>query len=189
MKENIPGYPGYHVTRDGKVYSCLIQGGSSKRGPWKLRYTAITKTGHEQIRLRTPTGFRSKGVHRLVALAYIPNPNGKPEVCHKDNNPTNDYYKNLYWGTHKENLHQMIRDGRWYTPFTKESNPNKGKRGWQLNTSLNEQQFRSILKLKEAGYTNTVIIQKLGLTKISSSGISRIWKKYKVGYYDEVLKL
>lgn len=24
MKENIPGYPGYHVTRDGKVYSCLI---------------------------------------------------------------------------------------------------------------------------------------------------------------------
>lgn len=49
MKENIPGYPGYHVTRDGKVYSCLIQGGSSKRGPWKLRYTAITKTGHEQI--------------------------------------------------------------------------------------------------------------------------------------------
>lgn len=42
MKENIPGYPGYHVTRDGKVYSCLIQGGSSKRGPWKLRHTAIT---------------------------------------------------------------------------------------------------------------------------------------------------
>lgn len=39
MKENIPGYPGYHVTRDGKVYSCLIQGGSSKMGPWKLRYT------------------------------------------------------------------------------------------------------------------------------------------------------
>lgn len=26
MKENIPGYPGYRVTRDGKVYSCLIQG-------------------------------------------------------------------------------------------------------------------------------------------------------------------
>lgn len=84
MKENTPGYPGYLVTRDGKVYSCLIQGGSSKRGPWKLRYTAITKTGHEQIRLRTPTGFRSKGVHRLVALAYIPNPNSYPIVRHLD---------------------------------------------------------------------------------------------------------
>lgn len=30
MKENIPGYPGYHVTRDGKVYSCLIQGYSKR---------------------------------------------------------------------------------------------------------------------------------------------------------------
>ena len=62
----------------------LIQRGSSKMGPWKLRYTAITKTGHEQIRLRTPTGFRSKGVHRLVALAYIPNPNSYPIVRHLD---------------------------------------------------------------------------------------------------------
>lgn len=25
MKENIPGYPGYHVTRDGKVYSCKVR--------------------------------------------------------------------------------------------------------------------------------------------------------------------
>lgn len=95
MKENIPGYPGYLVTRDGKVYSCLIQGGSSKRGPWKLRYTAITKTGHEQIRLRTPTGFRSKGVHRLVALAYIPNPNSYPIVRHLDDIGTHNTVNNL----------------------------------------------------------------------------------------------
>lgn len=95
MKENIPGYPGYHVTRDGKVYSCLIQGGSSKKGPWKLRYTAITKTGHEQIRLRTPTGFRSKGVHRLVALAYIPNPNNYPIVRHLDDIGTHNTVNNL----------------------------------------------------------------------------------------------
>lgn len=37
MKENIPGYPGYHVTRDGKVYSCLIQGGSSKKGTLEVK--------------------------------------------------------------------------------------------------------------------------------------------------------
>lgn len=57
MKENIPGYPGYHVTRDGKVYSCLIQGGSSKRGPWKLRYTAITKTGHGANKIKNSYWF------------------------------------------------------------------------------------------------------------------------------------
>lgn len=37
MKENIPGYPGYLVIRDGKVYSCLIQGGSSKRGTLEVK--------------------------------------------------------------------------------------------------------------------------------------------------------
>jgi hypothetical protein len=37
MKNNITGFPGYHVTKDGKVYSCLIQGGSNERGPWVLR--------------------------------------------------------------------------------------------------------------------------------------------------------
>lgn len=51
-------------------------------------------------------------VHRLVALAYIPNPENKPCVCHKDNNRMNPYYKNLYWGTYKENNTQCLRDGR-----------------------------------------------------------------------------
>lgn len=111
MKENIPGYPGYHVTRDGKVYSCLIQGGSSKRGPWELRYTAITKTGHEQIRLRTPTGFRSKGVHRLVALAYIPNPNSYPIVRHLDDIGTHNTVNNL---RKQRRIHRLFSLGYTY---------------------------------------------------------------------------
>lgn len=34
MKENIPGYPGYHITKDGKVYT-------HKKGSWKLRKTFL----------------------------------------------------------------------------------------------------------------------------------------------------
>lgn len=34
-------------------------------------------------------------VHRLIALAFIPNPNNYPIVCHKDNNPTNNKPENL----------------------------------------------------------------------------------------------
>lgn len=52
--------------------------------------------------------------HSLVALAWIPNPENKPYVCHKDNNPLNNHYKNLYWGTPKENAQQCIRDGRFH---------------------------------------------------------------------------
>lgn len=55
---------------------------------------------------------KSYSVSRLVALAWVPNPDNKPCVCHKDNNPLNNHYKNLYWGTHQENMAQMIVDGR-----------------------------------------------------------------------------
>ena len=51
-------------------------------------------------------------LHRLVALAWIPNPNNYPIVCHKDNVVTHNWYKNLYWGTQKDNMQQCIRDGR-----------------------------------------------------------------------------
>lgn len=42
----------------------------------------------------------------------IPNPENKPCVCHKDNNPKNNFYKNLYWGTQSENIQQCVKDGR-----------------------------------------------------------------------------
>ena len=50
----------------------------------------------------------------MVAEAYIPNPDNKPCVCHKDNNPLNNRVSNLYWGTYSENMQQCIRDGRFH---------------------------------------------------------------------------
>ena len=40
-------------------------------------------------------------VHRIVATCFIPNPNGYPEVNHKDNNPKNNAVNNLEWCTKK----------------------------------------------------------------------------------------
>lgn len=185
--DNIPGFPGYYISKRGHLWSRYSKGVLSTVWVKKRFYLSYTNDRYKTSVVHETLGKIKMNRYRLVALAYIPNPENKKEVCHKDNNPTNDYYKNLYWGTHKENMEQMKRDNRWFSPFV-ENNPNRGKRGWQLNTKIRESQFRSIIRLRESGLTNKVIIDKLNL-RITSACISRIWKKYLDGYYDEILKL
>lgn len=95
LKDNIPGYPGYHISKRGKIYS-----------RWDIN-------GRYIIGLSQPgIGTTKWLVHRLVALVYLPNPEGLPYVCHKDNVPTNNSVNNLYWGTQKDNMSQASKEGR-----------------------------------------------------------------------------
>ena len=43
-------------------------------------------------------------IHRLIAIAFIPNPNNLPEINHKDGNPLNNSIDNLEWCTHQYNM-------------------------------------------------------------------------------------
>jgi hypothetical protein len=55
----------------------------------------------------------SKGVHRMVAEAWIPNPTNLPEVNHKDLNRYNNHADNLEWMTHGENIEYSYKmEGR-----------------------------------------------------------------------------
>ena len=51
-------------------------------------------------------------VHRLVALAFIPNPNNLPTVNHKDENPSNNSVDNLEWMSRKDNNNYGTRNQR-----------------------------------------------------------------------------
>jgi len=72
---------------------------------------------------------RSMGVHRLVAMAFIPNDDKetKTEVNHKDFNRKNNNVENLEWISHSDNVKYSWKNGR-YKPLIGKDNPNYGNR-------------------------------------------------------------
>jgi hypothetical protein len=59
-----------------------------------------------------------KSVHRLVAIAFIPNPNNYPVVMHLDDDPQNNHVSNLQWGTRAMNSLDMANKGRARNQYT-----------------------------------------------------------------------
>ena len=105
MEDNINGFPGYHITREGLLYSRYDKVGKLTKVYHKNK-SYIRSNGYQQIvlKIRKLGLIRRAYIHRLVAEAYIPNPDGKLEVNHIDGNKENNHYSNLEWATRKENV-------------------------------------------------------------------------------------
>ena len=98
MKEEFKtiDYKGLSITVSN--YGKIILNGKEKR----IYYNA---DGYSVCSLNIPNvGHRSVAVHRLVALAFIPNIKNLPEVNHKDYNRKNARADNLEWITHADNI-------------------------------------------------------------------------------------
>lgn len=128
LHDNIPGYPGYHISKRGRIYSRWdVNGKSILNKRYHLKQPHLNKKGRYIIGLSQPgLGTTKWLVHRLVALVYLPNPEGLPYVCHKDNVPTNNSVNNLYWGTQKDNMSQASKEGRMIQSKGKDSVHYKG---------------------------------------------------------------
>ena len=70
--------------------------------------------GYLRVRLSLHDRKTTAKVHRLVAVAFIPNPKGKPQVNHKDTNKYNNKVDNLEWATNGENQIHAYRTGLNY---------------------------------------------------------------------------
>jgi hypothetical protein len=80
-----------------------------------IRKTRVDRYGYEILTLRKGEQTKTELVHRLVAKAFIDNPNGYPQINHKDENKRNNAVSNLEWCTQEYNL-SYGRPGNWHFP-------------------------------------------------------------------------
>jgi len=137
--KTIKGYPNYLISNEGRVFSYksnkFLKPGKGSRG-----YLIVV--------LCNNSVGKSHTIHRLVALAFIPNPENKLTVNHIDSVRTNNHVSNLEWTTYSENNQHGYDFG-----FIK---PVKGSKNVQ--SKLTESQVKEIRSLYKTGeYTQTVL--------------------------------
>lgn len=105
--------------------------------------------GYSVCSIKTNNGWRSVQVSRLVAIAYIPNPNNLPEVNHKDYNRKNPNVDNLEWISRKDNVAYSNCNRPDYNG---DKNPNHGNR--KLSEKYSKDKEYAMAKQSRKGLKN-----------------------------------
>lgn len=123
-------------------------------------------SGYIQVQL----GDKQERLHRIVARAFIPNPENKECINHKDGNKTNNHVSNLEWCTRAENMRHAIKTGLL---------DNRGENC--MHSKLSSMDVWEILFQSSIGITNKELSEYF---KVSQSTIcdivnNRTWKHIK----------
>jgi hypothetical protein len=109
---DIKGFEGlYKISYNGFVYSYISD---------KILKPGLGGAGYYTVALKSNTGSRSYNIHRLVAEAFIPNPENKRTVNHKLGNKHLNHVAWLEWNTHKENNTHATQTGLRKVKITQE---------------------------------------------------------------------
>ncbi len=169
--KSIEGYNGlYEVSNFGRVKSyCLDAVGLMKKDyKPKMMKDSSNGLGYRYVVLSKNNNSKNLYIHRLVLKAFVPNPQNKPQVNHKNGIKDDNKLENLEWCTRSENAKHACKMGLWSDHKGENNNYSK----------LNNNQvvmIKKILKLKK--YYQREIGKMFGVHQMTISRIQRglIW--------------
>ena len=133
--KKIKGYEGkYQVSNEGRIKSL----GNNKTRKEKVLKPAKNKDGYLFVKLYKNCEYKKYFIHRLVATAFISNPNNLPQVNHKDEDKTNNNVNNLEWCNAKYNVNYGTRNERVAHKLSKLNinNPKRSKKVLCIETNI-----------------------------------------------------
>ena len=133
----------YWITSFGRLFRAPCQ----KRPNW-AELNGEPNHGYVRAKLSLDSGVKRMRIHRLVADAFLSNPENKPAVNHIDGNKKNNKVENLEWCTHSENEHHSYRT--------------LGKQHPKL---LPKSISIEAIKLRNAGITIREVAERLGVSE------------------------
>lgn len=128
----------YEVSNTGRV----------RRKGSSIDKASRDRKGYPVVNLYRDGNGSTKSIHRLVAQAFVPNPDNKPDVNHKDGDKHNNSVDNLEWVTKSENMKHAYQTGlakphASYGMLGKK-NPNAGRKGKPVRLIETGDEFDSI---------------------------------------------
>lgn len=163
----VDGYNGiYLVSKTGIVRSidhyCEGRVGSGKQTGRVLKQQICYK-GYLRVSLNLNKKTFTTGAHRLVAKAFIPNPENKPQVNHINGIKTDNRVENLEWCTNKENVIHAVKNGL--------NNPNLCDKHHMSKLSNNDVYVARLLH--KNGSTGSFLAKKYDISQAAMSKILR----------------
>lgn len=173
--KDVNGYEGYYeVSNLGRVRSkerlIIYQNGKIVTRKSRVKTPTISKGSYPRVGLQRDGKLSMKFVHRLVAEAFIPNPNNLPLVNHKDEDKTNPAASNLEWCDNSYNTSYSNKG------LDRRSTKKGYNSGLVLKLSLSGVEVSRYNGLTEACLQNNYT--RGTLDKIVNSSISRIYDNY-----------